>query len=99
MSARSMSVRTYLLATAALLALTVLTIGVAFLPPGSWHAPVALGIAAVKALLIATIFMHLRYSTASTRLAAVAGLFWLAILLAGTLDDVMTRGWLPVPGK
>jgi hypothetical protein len=40
-----------------------------------------------------------RTYTATSGLAAVAGLLWLSILLAGTLDDVITRGWLPVPGK
>jgi hypothetical protein len=61
--------------------------------------PLPLGIAATKALLIAVVFMHLRHGTATSGLAAVAGLLWLSILLAGTLDDVITRGWLPVPGK
>jgi len=99
MTSKAIGVRAYVLTAAVLLGLTALTIGVAFLPLGPWHGPVSLGIAAVKALLIAVIFMHLRSGTATTRLTAVAGLFWLAILLAGTLDDVVTRGWLPVPGK
>jgi len=91
--------RTYVLVAAVLLVLTGVTIAVAFLPLGSWHTPVALGIAALKTVLIGWFFMHLRVSTPTTRLAALAGLFWLAIMLAGTLDDVVTRGWLPVPGK
>jgi hypothetical protein len=33
------------------------------------------------------------------RLVAVVALLWLGILIVGTLDDVITRGWLPVPGK
>jgi len=95
----SIGVRTYLVVAAVLLLLTGLTIGVAFLPLGGWHSPLALGIAALKAVLIGLFFMHLRVSTPVTRLAALAGLFWLGILLAGTLDDVITRGWLAVPGK
>ena len=91
--------RAYVVTAVALLALTGLTIGLAFLPLGPWQMVVALGIAATKALLIALVFMHLRSGTATTRLTALAGLFWLAILLAGTLDDVVTRGWLAVPGK
>jgi hypothetical protein len=50
-------------------------------------------------LLIGLYFMHLRFSPSMTRLAALAGLFWLTILLTGTLDDVVTRGWLPIPGR
>jgi caa(3)-type oxidase subunit IV len=98
-ASRTDSRRAYLAAFAVLLALTATTIGLAFVPLGRWNTPVALGIAATKALVIAAVFMHLRYGTATSRLAAVAGLLWLAILLAGTLDDVLTRGWLPVPGK
>jgi hypothetical protein len=26
-------------------------------------------------------------------------LLWLAILIVGTMDDVLTRGWIAVPGK
>jgi cytochrome c oxidase subunit 4 len=99
MGSEIVSVRTYVIVAVVLLALTGLTIGIAFLPLGPWHTPMALGIAATKALLIGLFFMHLRQSTSSNRLTAVAGLLWLAILLAGTLDDVVTRGWLPVPGK
>jgi cytochrome c oxidase subunit 4 len=99
MASKTIGVRAYLVTAAALLVLTGLTIGVGYLPLGPWHTPVALGIAAAKALLIATIFMHLRIEPSTPRLTAVAGLIWLVILLAGTLDDVVTRGWLPVPGK
>jgi cytochrome c oxidase subunit 4 len=99
MSSERTTVRTYILVALVLLALTGLTIGVAFLPLGPWHTPVALGIAATKALLVAWFFMHLRFSPPVNRLAALAGLFWLAIMLAGTLDDVVTRGWLAIPGK
>src|SRR5215212_432875 len=99
MGVKTVGVRAYVVTAAALLALTALTMGLAFVPLGPWQTPIALGIAATKALLIAAVFMHLRSGTATTRLTAIAGLFWLAILLAGTLDDVVTRGWLPVPGK
>jgi len=99
MASTGIGVRAYIVTAAVLLVLTGLTIGLAFAPLGPWNTVVALGIAATKGLLIALVFMHLRSGTATTRLTAAAGLFWLAILLAGTLDDVMTRGWLPVPGK
>ena len=99
MASKTMGVRAYIITAAVLLVLTGLTIGLAFAPLGPWNTVVALAIAATKGLLIALVFMHLRLGTSTTRLTAVAGLVWLAILLAGTLDDVMTRGWLPVPGK
>ena len=43
--------------------------------------------------------MHLRYSSGLTRLAVLAGILWLGILIVGAMDDYLTRGWLPVPGK
>jgi cytochrome c oxidase subunit IV len=99
MASERIGSRTYVVVALVLLGLTGLTIGVAFLPLGPWHSAVALGIAATKAVLIGLYFMHLRFSPPMTRIAALAGLFWLAIMLAGTLDDVVTRGWLPIPGK
>jgi cytochrome c oxidase subunit 4 len=99
MSSEITAVRTYVLVALVMLVLTGVTIGVAFVPLGPFHTPIALGIAATKALLVAWFFMHLRASHPTARLVALAGLFWLAIMLAGTLDDVVTRGWLAVPGK
>jgi cytochrome c oxidase subunit IV len=99
MMTEQIAVRTYVVVALVLLALTGLTIGVAYLPLGPWHTVAALGIAATKAVLIGLYFMHLRFSPSMTRLAALAGLLWLTILLTGTLDDVVTRGWLPIPGK
>ncbi len=90
---------TYLLVCAALLVLTFATYEAAFLNLGVWQTVVALGIAAVKAILIVLYFMHARYSTGITRVVIAGGLLWLGILMVGTLDDVITRGWPGVPGK
>jgi hypothetical protein len=37
--------------------------------------------------------MHVKYSPGLTRLVVVAGFFWLAILIALTLSDELSRGW------
>lgn len=58
-----------------------------------------LGFAFASAYLIVTYFMRLRLSPPLQRLVAAAGLLWLGILLVGTLDDYLTRGWLRFPGK
>jgi cytochrome c oxidase subunit III len=58
------------------------------------ESPFALGVAAVAAVLIAAFPMRLRLSPPLTRIVGLAALVWLAILLLGTLDDVLTRGWL-----
>lgn len=92
------STRTYLTVCVSLLVLTALTVGASLLPLGRLHAPLALGIAAAKAVLILLYFMHLRYSQGLTRIVLLAGVLWFGILLAGTLDDALTRGWLAIPG-
>src|SRR5207244_4384458 len=43
-------------------------------------------------------FMHLRESSGLVWVVAGGGFFWLAILIALTMSDVLTRGWLPVSG-
>jgi cytochrome c oxidase subunit IV len=91
--------RTYLLVDAVLLVLTATTIGLAQVNLRGWNTAVAMVIAVVKATLIALFFMHLRWTHGITRLVALAALVWLGILVVGTMDDVLTRAWLAVPGK
>jgi len=91
--------RTYLLVCAALLGLTGATIGLAQLDLRGWNSVLALTIAAAKAVVIGMFFMHLRSTSGMTRLVGVAALLWLGILIVGTMDDLLTRGWLPVPGR
>lgn len=90
----------YFLVFAALLVLTVATWGVAQFDLGWANDVVALTIAVTKAMLVILFFMHVRHSTRMTALTAVAGFFWLAILLGLTLADYASRGQvLPVLGK
>ena len=57
-------------------------------------APLALGIAVVKAVLVLLFFMHLLHSTRLTWVVIGASLFWLGILMVLTLSDYLTRRWL-----
>lgn len=93
------SVKTYVLVFLALICLTVATTAVAFVDLGPFSVVVALVIAVCKMLLVALFFMHVRHSTKLTRLVVAGGLMWLGILLLLTLGDVMTRGWIGVPGR
>ena len=87
------SVRGYFAVFIALLALTALTTGVAFIDLGGvGNIAVALSIAVIKAVLVALYFMHLRYSSPLTVIFAGAGIFWLGILVALTLSDYISRG-------
>jgi cytochrome c oxidase subunit 4 len=93
------SVKTYVLVFLGLIFLTVATTAVAFVNLGPVSVVAAQGIACCKALLVALFFMHVRHSTKLTRLVLLGGLMWLAILLLLTRGDVMSRGWVGVPGR
>src|SRR2546426_9654511 len=82
-----------------LLVLTGVTIRVAFVDLGRGNTILALTIAVVKALFVILYFMHVRYSPQLTRLVVVGGFFWLFILIAITMSDYLSRGWVPFPGK
>lgn len=82
-----------------LMALTVLTVAAAFIDMGAASNLVAMGIAITKALLVLLFFMHLRHTTPLVWIAIGSGLFWFGVLVAFTLSDVVTRGWLGFPGS
>lgn len=97
MSQHIISVRSYVTVFLALMGLTALTVGVAFVNLGAMNTVVALVIATVKMLLVMMIFMHVKYSSRLTKLAILAAFFWLALLLTFTLSDYFTRRWTPTP--
>ena len=91
--------RTYGLVLGALLFLTALTIFVSYVDLGPFNTPVAFVIAGVKATLVVLFFMHMKEAHGVLWLAALAGFFWLAILIVLSMSDFATRGLLPIPGK
>lgn len=94
--AHSSGIGAYLGVFAALMVLTGLTVWAAFQHLGVWNTPVALAIAVTKALLVAWIFMHLRYSPKLTIFVVSASILWLAFLILITGSDYLTRSWLPI---
>ncbi len=92
-------VRLYAGIFAVLLALTVLTVTVAFQDLGPLNNIAALSIAVTKSTLVILYFMHAKYSTRLTKLVIASAFVWLLILMSFTLFDVGTRGLLGVPGK
>ena len=78
----------------ALLVLTGVTVGVAYVDLGPFSDPVALAIAVFKASLVVLFFMHVKDSRRMTKITVVAGFLWLAILFGLTLSDYLTRGFL-----
>lgn len=79
----------------ALLVLLALTAALARVNLGGGNVAIALVIALFKAGLIVTWFMNLRHAPPVMRLAALAAIFWLGILLVLALGDYVSRGWVP----
>ncbi|MFZ0038166.1 MAG: cytochrome C oxidase subunit IV family protein [Candidatus Acidiferrales bacterium] len=97
MSEHVVPVRLYVSVFVALLCLTALTTGVAYIDLGAFNTVAALAIAGVKMLLVVLFFMHVKYSSGLTKIIVLAAIFWLALLISLTLTDVMTRQWTPTP--
>lgn len=76
----------------ALIALTVLTIGVAYIPLGPLNVPVALGIAGAKASLVVMVFMHLKYDNPVNALTFSVGAIFVVVFVGITLLDTAFRG-------
>jgi cytochrome c oxidase subunit 4 len=75
----------------ALLLLLALTVGTAYVPLGIFNTVMNMTIAAIKVALVLLFFMKLRSASALLRLAALAGLFWLAFMFVLTAGDYLTR--------
>jgi cytochrome c oxidase subunit 4 len=99
MTQHVMPVRTNIAVFVALLVLLVMTVVAARMPLGALHVPIAMTIATIKAVLIVLFFMHLLHSHRLMMIVSVASFFWLAIMVALTLNDYLTRGVLQIPGK
>ena len=93
MSEHVVPVKVYVGIFLALLSLTAVTVGVAFINLGSMNTVAALAIAAVKMLLVILFFMHLKWGSRLTKLAVLAAFFWLALLITITMTDILTRHW------
>jgi cytochrome c oxidase subunit IV len=78
----------------ALLLGTGLTVYAATLDLAPYNAAVALGIATIKATLVALFFMHVWHASEKLiKLVVIAALFFLLLLLGLTMTDFATRSW------
>jgi cytochrome c oxidase subunit 4 len=80
----------------ALMVLTAVTVGLAYVNLGQLNVVVALAVAIVKASLVVMFFMHLKYESHLTKVVLGAGIFWLVLLL-GIIMDYVTRSWMYMP--
>jgi cytochrome c oxidase subunit IV len=86
-------IRPLLAVYAVLMILLMTTAAASVLPSGWWSTPISLSIAVAKASLVFCFFMRLRFQPSLVRIFALAGFFWLAILIVLTLADFLTRAW------
>jgi cytochrome c oxidase subunit 4 len=82
---------------AILMVLTGVTVFASYIEMGDFNIVVALLIATVKATLVVLFFMHLYYSSKLTKVTMIAAIFFLFLLLALSLTDYLTRGWVTNP--
>jgi len=87
--AHVMPARVLVAVFAALILLTILTVAAARFDLGPANLTVALGIATVKATLVALYFMHLRYDSPFNALVFVTALVFLALFLSLTMLDAV----------
>jgi cytochrome c oxidase subunit 4 len=92
---------TYVKIFLALMLLLVITVAAAFIPFARWGlgplgVVITFLIATVKAYLVVMYFMHVKHGTRLTKVFVLGCLLWLAILMALTLADYLSRSWTPL---
>ncbi len=81
----------FAVALAVLLALTGLSYGLHLVPLGAAGPVLAFGIAGIKVLIVALVFMELRESLPVTRLVALFSVLFVLLLCLGIAGDVALR--------
>jgi cytochrome c oxidase subunit IV len=101
MSDRLLSPVTYVIVFVILVLLTLLTVGLSFVPStGLMRIVAGESIALVKASLVVLFFMHALRSAGQTKAVIAVTIFWFVVVLVClTFSDYATRGMLPrLPG-
>ena len=82
---------TYIKVFSTLIFLTFVTVAASRIDFGAFNAIVAFGIATVKALFVALIFMHLKYDDKMNRIIILSAFFFLVVLWFFSILDEVTR--------
>jgi len=85
------TIRTYLISWLALLTLLAVTLASAYLPLGVFNAAINLTVSVTQAAIVLLFSMHLRSAHPTLRIVAASGFVGIAILIALSLSDVLTR--------
>lgn len=88
---KAVPLRHYVWTWLALLGLLGITFGSAYVRLGAGNLFVNLGVSVLKTLLVMLVFMELTRRSSVVRLVAAAGFFWLALLVALSVADFLTR--------
>ncbi|MDZ4798126.1 MAG: cytochrome C oxidase subunit IV family protein [Bryobacteraceae bacterium] len=85
--------KVYAAVLAALLLLTVITVGASYIDfgGGMTNVVIAMFIASIKGSLVALFFMHLRWDKPMSAIVFCVSLFFLALFLIGCYTDLATR--------
>jgi cytochrome c oxidase subunit 4 len=84
--------RTLFMVFGALVVLTGITVGAAYMPLGPLTVPVAIGIAVVKAALVVLYFMALKYDNPVNALTFTIGTIFVVVFIGITMLDTAFRG-------
>ena len=88
--AHVVEVRVLLGVFGALMALTAITVAVSYFDFGVFNLVVAMGVATIKAALVALWFMHLRYESGLHAFIFLVGVAFLGLFLVITMLDAVT---------
>lgn len=78
----------------ALIFLTCATVGQSYVDLGSLNLPIVILIATLKASLVVTFFMHLRWDNKFNALIFISCIFFIGVFFAYTMNDTERRGEL-----
>lgn len=82
----------YIVVVLILFLLTWFTVWIAYKDAGGlWNLVIALGVATIKAVIVAMWFMHVRYGGRLIQITIFTTLMFFMLLLFGTLADYYTR--------
>jgi cytochrome c oxidase subunit IV len=84
----------YIAVFAALICLTIATVGQSYVDLGKLNLLVVILIASLKASLVVAFFMHLRWDNKFNALMFVSAIFFIGVFFAYTMNDTERRGEL-----
>jgi cytochrome c oxidase subunit 4 len=84
----------YMAVFGALIALTIATVAQSYVDLGKLNLAVVILIASIKASLVVSFFMHLRWDNKFNALMFVSGIFFIGVFFAYTFNDTERRGEL-----